>query len=97
MFAKLYQHRRHWVGKTESDTERDDTALLDHYRNFHATTYKRWCSTKTILLDGFHLAYKVIFVDRVSHNLTEQEDFWHKRIKSQINRCKIFTPKITEF
>jgi hypothetical protein len=42
------QHRRHWVGKTESDTERDDTALLDHYRNFHATTYKRWCSTKTI-------------------------------------------------
>ena len=85
-------HRNKWVKAGPSN--RDDTALLDHYRINHAEAYRNWIDQNKVLA-GFDEAFSVYFVDRVGENLTLQEDYWKTRLNSKINRCNIITPSIT--
>ena len=87
-------HRGKWVNAEESQQNSDDTALLDHYREYHKSVYQDWCKSDKILT-GFDEAFKIYFVDKVGDNLTQQEDFWQTRLNSKINRCNIITPSIT--
>ena len=90
-------HRGKWVNATESQN-RDDTALLDHYREFHKNIYEKWCKDYPASRkeqSGFDRAFKIVFVDKVGDNLLQQEDFWKKRLNSSINRCNILLPSIT--
>jgi len=90
--TRISQHRSKWT--TGAETYRDDTALLDHYREFHFEVYQNWCNNNAVQV-GFDRAFKLYFVDKVGENLSKQEDFWQKRLSSRINRCKIITPAIT--
>lgn len=90
-------HRHKWVNATESQN-RDDTALLDHYREFHKNIYEKWCfdyPTSKKEQSGFDRAFKIVFVDKVGANLSQQEDFWKQKLQSSINRCNILLPSIT--
>ena len=89
--TRISQHRSKWT--TGAETYRDDTALLDHYREFHFEVYQNWCNNNTVQV-GFDQAFKLYFVDKVGDNLSKQEDFWQKRLSSRINRCNIITPAI---
>ena len=89
--TRISQHRSKWT--TGAETYRDDTALLDHYREFHFEVYQNWCNNKAVQV-GFDQAFKLYFVDKVGDNLSKQEDFWQKRLSSRINRCNIITPAI---
>jgi len=40
-------------------------------------------------------AFKIVFVDKVGSNLSQQEDFWKQKLQSSINRCNILLPSIT--
>ena len=92
-FSKRFNgHRGKWVGAGPSN--KDDTALLDHYRYNHADTYRTWINDKKVVA-GFDEAFLIYFVDRVGDNLTQQEDYWKNRLNSKINRCNIITPSIT--
>ena len=90
--TRFNAHRGKWVAAPVSE-QRDDTAVLDHYRNKHSDIYKNWCQTNAILT-GFDQAFDIYFVDEPGGNLTQQEDSWKQRLKSQINRCDIITPKV---
>ena len=90
-------HRHKWVNATESQN-RDDTALLDHYREFHKNIYDKWCTdypTSNKEQSGFDRAFRIVFVDKVGANLSQQEDFWKQKLQSSINRCNILLPSIT--
>ena len=69
-------------------SDRDDTALLDHYRNKHSDIYKNWVVAKRPM-NGFDLAYTIVFVEAVGENLIHQEEFWFRKLRSTINREKI--------
>lgn len=85
-------HRNKWVKAPPSQHNRDDTALLDHYREHHLSKYQGW---KNDVQMGFDKAFKLIFVDKVGQNLAQQEDLWKMKLQSSINRCNIITPTIT--
>ena len=97
--TRLANHRFKWVdGAATNFKNRDETALLDHYRANHSEIYKQWChqypkSDKQ--QHGFDHAFKLVFVDKVGLNLLEQEDIWQTKLKSKINRQKILTPAVT--
>ena len=84
-------HRSQWKAGKESN--KDETALLDHYRNNHPTIYEDWCFRK-IAQHGFDKSFSLVFIDKVGSKLSEQEDFWKQRLQSKINRCNIITPAI---
>ena len=84
-------HRSLWKAGKESN--KDETALLDHYRNNHPTIYEDWCFKK-IAQHGFDKSFSLVFIDKVGSKLSEQEDFWKQRLQSKINRCNIITPAI---
>ena len=88
-------HRSKWVKKAASQANRNDTALLDHYREFHPNVHQNWCD-KGAVLSGFDQAFRIVIIDKIGPNLLEQEDFWQKRLRSKINRCNIITPAIIE-
>ena len=94
--TRISQHRNKWVkGGIASLLNRDDTALLDHYREFHPEIYKKWVTEKVPMV-GFDQAFEIVFADKVGHNLLEQEDSWQKRLQSSINRCRIILPEIID-
>ena len=64
--TRFNAHRGKWVGAPVSE-QRDDTALLDHYRNKHSEIYRNWCNTNAILT-GFDQAFKIYFVDEPGNN-----------------------------
>lgn len=83
---------------TKNSHKINDTALLDHYREFHKIIYEKWCKDYPVSKkeqSGFDRAFKIVFVDKVGDNLSQQEDFWKKRLNSSINRCNILLPSIT--
>jgi hypothetical protein len=84
-------HRSQRKGAKESN--KDETALLDHYRNTHPTIYEE-CCIKKIAQTGFDKSFSLVFIDKVGTKLSEQEDFWKQRLQSSINRCNIITPAI---
>jgi len=86
-------HRGKWVNATESQN-RDDTALLDHYREFHKNIYEKWCKDYPASRkeqSGFDRAFKIVFVDRVGDNLLQQEDFWKKTLEKFDQQVQHFT------
>ena len=91
-------HRNHWTSWTSNSVSqnnqnnRDDTALLDHYRNFHPVTLD---SRKNDDLKGFDKSFEIVYLDNGGSNLSQREDFWKMTLKSSINRCDIITPSIT--
>jgi len=90
-FSKRFNnHRQKWIEGPVSN--RDDTALLDHYREHHSFSLSGWKNDPQM---GFDKAFKLVFVDKVGSNLAKQEDYWKMRLKSSINRCTIITPTIT--
>ena len=97
--TRFGNHRHKWVNGTATNFKnRDETALLDHYRANHPQIYEQWChqypkSAKQ--QHGFDHAFKLVFVDKVGQNLLEQEDIWQTKLKSKINRQKIITPAVT--
>ena len=88
--TRFNNHRKKWIDAPVSD--RDDTALLDHYREQHSNKITEW---NNLDQKGFDLAFKLVFVDKVGPNLAKQEDYWKVRLQSSINRCTIITPTIT--
>ena len=88
-------HRNHWTSWTSlsvSENNRDDTALVDHYKNCHPDQLE---SRKNDDLKGFDKSFEIVFIDNGGRNLTEREDFWKMKLNSSINRCNIITPSIT--
>ena len=55
--TRFNAHRGKWVAAPVSE-QRDDTALLDHYRMKHSDIYKNWCQTNAILT-GFDQAFEI--------------------------------------
>ena len=92
---RFNQHRKSWVSAIPSQN-RDDTALLDHYRDKHPEIYNSWVADPKEPLNGFDKAFEIMFLDKVGANLLEQEDLWQKRLNSSLNRCRIYLPAIME-
>ena len=82
-------HRLTWAKAPTTKTNRDDTAFLDHYRDYHPEVLNSW---QNELLKGFDKAFKIFFVDNDEGNLTTKESEWQNLLRSSINRCTISTP-----
>ena len=70
----------------------DKTALIDHYRKFHAKTLSDLSKNK--INYGFDQSFSVTFIDTATQDFNQLEDSWKQKTKASINRSIIITPNI---